>query len=350
MGTKLRGPLGLVALAVIILVSAGLGWHFFSPYFAVSGLKNAAVAGDTVELERRVDFPRVREHLKAVWLGYMADTLGTTLKDNPFAGLGMMLAAKFAEGAIETMVTPSGLAGLASFQDKPPSSPTSALELWQSGQLVIEHRGLDEFEISHVDPSANGLKLSFRRDGLGWRLVKINMPKGAFPTAKSTQQVEAPPVKPAWRFYDSKNPMDDSVRLTLSREVDVSIPSRFRPLRPKIFLRCHTTKLDAFMVTDTTVGSDSGSTSLHTVRLRFDDDAPLREIWTVADSRDALFAPSPQQLIKALLGAKRWLFEFTPVGESAAIAQFTIDDLEAQLPKLAAGCPQISAASSARAK
>ena len=47
------------ALIVLILAAVG-GWYFASPWLAMKGLSDAAQAGDTAELEQRVDFPALR--------------------------------------------------------------------------------------------------------------------------------------------------------------------------------------------------------------------------------------------------------------------------------------------------
>ncbi|MBF6570853.1 MAG: DUF2939 domain-containing protein [Candidatus Binataceae bacterium] len=48
-----------IRVAVLLVIAAAAAWYWASPFFAVAGLRNAALHKDATELEKRVDFPRL---------------------------------------------------------------------------------------------------------------------------------------------------------------------------------------------------------------------------------------------------------------------------------------------------
>jgi hypothetical protein len=84
----LIGAGGVVALLLIAL-------YFASPILALHSLTQAAKAGDKVALAQKVDFPAVRESLKAQLKTAMTRKFeeDPELRDNPFAAFGQLLMA-----------------------------------------------------------------------------------------------------------------------------------------------------------------------------------------------------------------------------------------------------------------
>ncbi|MEN9719005.1 MAG: hypothetical protein RIQ99_1883 [Pseudomonadota bacterium] len=169
-----RIVLGGAALAAVL---AG-GWYYASPGFALKGLRDAAISGNKQELKERVDFPAVRESLKeqvrAVIMAEMAKQ-----KDNPFAGLGMLMAGAIIDPVIDTMVSPSGMKALVDQgKFKKPDQAEDASE-GQPADWTIERDGIDHFSATLKSKDAGKAPtLIFRRDGMGWDLVEIEIPNG----------------------------------------------------------------------------------------------------------------------------------------------------------------------------
>jgi len=70
----------LVALGLLAL---GLGLYTWaSPYLFLRGLRGAVLEGDRARLERMVDFPRVREGLKAQIHARLLEEVGKELQAN----------------------------------------------------------------------------------------------------------------------------------------------------------------------------------------------------------------------------------------------------------------------------
>src|SRR5690606_37805082 len=86
-------------------------WYFLSPGYAMMQLRDAAVAGDKTELEARIDFPRVREGLKADLRARMAAEVAEG-GDRGIAALGGMLAMGIVDGLIDGFVTPESMSAM----------------------------------------------------------------------------------------------------------------------------------------------------------------------------------------------------------------------------------------------
>jgi len=129
----------LAASMVVLLV----GSYFASPYLAVVGIVNAVRAGDKDGLEERVDFPAVREHLKAeitaIFVAKLRDD--PEMQSNPFAGLGLALIPMMADKAVDALVTPEGLTHLlAQGQDPGDKKPVFGLPK-DAGYITLDRSG-----------------------------------------------------------------------------------------------------------------------------------------------------------------------------------------------------------------
>ncbi len=163
----------LAASMVVVLV----GSYFASPYLAAVGLVNAVRAGDKDGLEERVDFPAVREHLKAEITATFVAKLrdDPEMQSNPFAGLGLALIPMMADKAVDALVTPEGLTHLlAQGQDAGDKKPVFGLPK-DAGYIT-----LDRFRV-RAPAGKDGTKkieLILRRQGLfHWTLTRIELPK-----------------------------------------------------------------------------------------------------------------------------------------------------------------------------
>src|SRR5262249_46729460 len=102
------------ALQVATILFIVIGVYFaLSPYLALRGLRSALLSGDSVVLEDRIDFPRLRENLKAQLNVAMLKNTNSELSDNPFSALALGLASKLVDAMVDSFVTPVGIASLA---------------------------------------------------------------------------------------------------------------------------------------------------------------------------------------------------------------------------------------------
>ncbi|MBR2270403.1 DUF2939 domain-containing protein [Sphingobium sp.] len=171
---------GLIVAVILIIAGFG-GWYFASPSIAMSGLRDAAVEGDREELKDRVDFPAVRESLKAQVRAHFVTEMQKE-KDNPFAALGMAMAGAIVDPMIDGIVSPSGIKAMVQ-QGRMQTDARDANAAVQTEKKPVEwsidRRGFDKFLAKpKTEAGQNEPTLVFERDGLGWRLVDIEIPEG----------------------------------------------------------------------------------------------------------------------------------------------------------------------------
>lgn len=167
----------LAVLGAVIL--AGGAWYWLSPGIALHGLKEAALSGDKDQLNARVDFPAVRDSLKSQFRAVMAAEMAKE-KDNPFGALGMAFATVVIDPMIDGAISPEGIKAMvangrmkasATADEATPSDGENDVD-WQ-----IERQSLDTFVARPtVAQGKQASAMVFQRDGLGWKLVKIEVP------------------------------------------------------------------------------------------------------------------------------------------------------------------------------
>jgi hypothetical protein len=168
---------GALALFVIIVG----GWYWASPLVALDGLRSAARDGDTGELADRVDFTELRTSFREELRQSVRDEIAGRRGDggDPLARFGETLAMATVDPVIDAAVTPEGIATLV-------RRGHIALNLRgrdnrgledESVEWSVERHGLDRFS-AHLSGDAFGAPtLEFRRVGLGWKLVGIDIPE-----------------------------------------------------------------------------------------------------------------------------------------------------------------------------
>lgn len=179
-----RIVLGVVALAA---VTSG-GWYYASPSFAMKGLRDAALNGDRQELKERVDFPAVRESLKEQVRAVLIAELAKD-KNNPFAGFGMMMVGAIIDPMIDTVVSPSGMKALVDQGKFKKLDQAEEVSAGQPADWIIEREGIEQFRATPKRKDGEKVPtLVFRRDGLGWDLVDIEIPQGGLGSEKTAAE------------------------------------------------------------------------------------------------------------------------------------------------------------------
>jgi hypothetical protein len=162
-----------------LLVAAFLA----SPYLTAHRIGAAVRDGDEAALADLVDFPSVRQNLKdqmnAAALARI--TQGSSGGQELLTGLGLALAGMFIDKAVDTFVTPSGVARLVSERQivvqpgRDPAAPAEKREPFAGARMSYET--FDRFVIT-VEGGVGGKTGTFvlRRRGLGWKLTEIIVP------------------------------------------------------------------------------------------------------------------------------------------------------------------------------
>lgn len=182
-----------VGAAVLALV-----WAFVSPFQAFAALAEAARVGDRDKLAAMVDFPAVREGLKDQLNARLTTALRTdpALSQGPFGALGALLGPTVVDQVVDAAVTPDGVAaivrsGRAPLSDLgagraalPPPPETVAPEA--PATTPRKKTRLAYTDLNHVrattfsrDASQTPLIWELERRGLGWKLVRIELPPEA---------------------------------------------------------------------------------------------------------------------------------------------------------------------------
>lgn len=181
----------LLKILVLLAVLAFAGAYFGSPVLAVHQLIQAAEAGDAEALERKVDFPALRDSLKTEMAGRFdeelrekAGGLGAGL-----GGLGLALAPSLMNSAVDALVTPRVVAEVVRTGQRPEardavqgSDPVPAEGKDDRLHRNYGYRDLNTFviKLTREDRPEQPLRLLMKRHGLfDWKLSGVELPPRA---------------------------------------------------------------------------------------------------------------------------------------------------------------------------
>jgi hypothetical protein len=175
----------LVAGAIAFLV-----WVYFAPHLTVHAMHRAAVRGDAAALARHVDFPAVREDLKAQFSDAAAARIGGD-GSGGWRDVGAALATAAAAPAIDALVSETSLGLLFAGRDiartafDPSSSPGSSSDAstshasarpWHPTMAYADASTFTATFDLDGDPS-RPVTLVFKRQRLlWWKLSAIRLP------------------------------------------------------------------------------------------------------------------------------------------------------------------------------
>jgi hypothetical protein len=155
---------GLAALGVVIVVI--LAWFFALPTLAANELQQALKSGDTIGINKTVDFVSLRENLR----GTLGGALTQANPNEPSSMIGSALSGLLLNPLVDQLVTPAGLSllfqgGMGSF------SGLGTTNFRVSSGL----QSLDRFAIVLTDLSnpQNTITLVLMPRGMQWKLVGI---------------------------------------------------------------------------------------------------------------------------------------------------------------------------------
>lgn len=169
-----------IKLSIAIIFVAFSTWFYFTPHLAVSGMKSAVEAKDAAKLSRYVNFPALKESLKADFNAKLASEVAKETDGNPVAFLGAALAAAFINPMIDALVTPESLAMM--MKGDKPQLATNTEEAKSSDSDVdisMSYESFDRFVVTvkKKGTSEEPLGLVFNRDGIfSWKLSALRLP------------------------------------------------------------------------------------------------------------------------------------------------------------------------------
>jgi hypothetical protein len=165
-------------LVLVLLGGILIGaWFYWSPRLAARNLRDAAQSGDVEELQRLVDFPTVREHLKTDLKTSMMRSMDTA-DQSGLGSLGTAFGGMMMDGLVNEVVSPSGISALVrhgSLDTASTSSPRAP-----ATDIRMGYRDLNTFVITTHDldnPPSDTVNFVLKRRGLSWRLVRVVIPQ-----------------------------------------------------------------------------------------------------------------------------------------------------------------------------
>lgn len=197
--TRIRLAAAVAVVAVMLALAAA---YVLSPWMAFQQLRSAARAHDSAKLERLVDFPQVRDGLKAQLNAQVSAAVSAKAQNNPFAALAGLLAPAVVDGAVEAFVTPEGMSRLLDYAemeneeappmaaepapaasgtpvagggDPPPNAPPAAKK---TDKVRYGYDGPNRFKVISGDngPGEEAIFLLQRQGLFGWRLTHVELP------------------------------------------------------------------------------------------------------------------------------------------------------------------------------
>ncbi len=171
-----------IASATIAVATIAAALLYATPYITLHQIHSAIERKDAAAVAEHVDFPALRESLKAQVLAKMQSEMDrSAIKDNPFAGLGQMLARGLVDQFTEALVSPEGV--MLMLENGKPGKPADVAAAGAgipSGEsekprkkLSVDYQGWSKVFV-HAKGESGGF--IFQRDGLvKWKLVAAKM-------------------------------------------------------------------------------------------------------------------------------------------------------------------------------
>ncbi|WP_027883565.1 DUF2939 domain-containing protein [Meiothermus rufus] len=151
---------------VLLVALAGLmAYLWFSPYLTLWGIQRAIQSNNPKALERYIDFPRVRESLKADLNRVLLEQVSRD--QSGFAALGLLFVAPLVDQMVDVFVTPEGLASIGTGEE-PQKGNLEAVRDWR-----VKRQGLSKVLLHHKDNPEEGLLME--RQGLGWKVMRLQI-------------------------------------------------------------------------------------------------------------------------------------------------------------------------------
>lgn len=165
-----KWKIAAVAAALIVIASSTL-WYFESPVWTLKGMKDAAQSRDADALNAYIDYPALRESLKAELVARMA---AEAQKDKSGLGaLGMAVGSAMMGPMIDGLVSPAGMRA-ALLANRQENGAAAASVLHVPEEPVIVRRNFSEFLVAAKDRPNSGLV--FKRHGFSWMLSGVELP------------------------------------------------------------------------------------------------------------------------------------------------------------------------------
>ncbi|GHU42272.1 membrane protein [Betaproteobacteria bacterium] len=175
----------------LFLIAALLAaWFYATPYFTLRSIHSAIEAQDVRALSQYVDFPALKESIKANLRVKMTEAIAQTHNNNPYGNVlgaaASQLALQMVDPVLDAALTPESIAALlqgknsnASGSDKR-DNPLGFIASGKKSERSTGYQNFDTFTLTHKDKASGEELISFilKRQGLfSWKVAGVNFPK-----------------------------------------------------------------------------------------------------------------------------------------------------------------------------
>jgi hypothetical protein len=167
---------GLIVVAILVVLA--LAAYVVSPFFYVSSLKSAFLAGDSTKLANLVDFPALRDSLKEQVATILTQQTKESSDSNqsPFAALTAFVGPAFLNRAVDMYCTPDAIADFVKKNSQAQRKTQSFIKI--PGPSDLDWSKLKNF--SFTGPASfrigtNHITLFARLEGFGWKVYRLEV-------------------------------------------------------------------------------------------------------------------------------------------------------------------------------
>ena len=169
-----------ITIAATVAAIAIADSAYASPYYALHQIKTAVAVRDAQALASHVDFPALRESVKAQLEANMANSIQAVAgSDNPYAALGQSIASAMLGKMVDAMVSPAGVVALVNKSAVSPQGNaddgTAADRPQEKPAYSAAYAGLNKFVVHAKDGSKEGALVLQRHGVWGWKLSGIEL-------------------------------------------------------------------------------------------------------------------------------------------------------------------------------
>ena len=175
----MKPKVALGGVAALVIAFGAL--VYASPYFTLRSIGKVVERRDVDAVSAYVDFPALRESVKAQMLARMRPELDKAgAGDNPFANIGKMLATGVVNQLTDALVSPTGVMVMlkSGKPGRPADVAAAGVGVETQGSTprrdyAVDHQGWSQV---FVHPKGESTGFIFRRDGLfAWKLAGVKM-------------------------------------------------------------------------------------------------------------------------------------------------------------------------------
>jgi hypothetical protein len=141
-----------------------------------------------------------------------------------------------------------------------------------------------------------------------------------------------------WHTIESKSQFDDTRTVVLSLAAENKIQGWLATAVPQLLLRCQEGRTEMYVAVGMPATVELGEFQRHTVRIRYDDEAPISLITNESTDNKSLFFPDAMTSIRRMWTSHILLVGFTPFNASPVTVRFDVSGLPFAIQPLRDAC------------